>query len=571
VEEVDQILVSIASHTKNSSESVRQLAAGCKNRPITALYEVFNRLQPREVKWLTRLLLKNTGLVTVPADFGVSSYQSQLPNCVSVHIEIPNSTSTTLQLGKTGTIRVDSLRNRAQSKFLESQSHRRALGSLQSSFQPDRDPQRRRDLKNRKKDISRPSSPPNTVDRPVSVSLESASATPHSALPTAKPSPNRSIKRRRNARNISPDALVFQRGVLQPIQSTSITSNCLRANKSILFRSQQSAVDSGRASFGDENSYESTVWASGGSLGKPLTMVFEDDLLTKPKSVTRNNGDDRLHLCSSEPSRIDIAKNELLSRGGLLLERPFVAATNHLQTHPSSNAIVSSPIKELRAIMDSKRRSPPTLPVAQLKTYETANPSCMILPLSEEPSIMSAIAIPATARSTKLARRTNLSAVKNGNHGTSPGRDLGRQIRASPFRKPACALSTATCPLTNCIFLIPPTLPSIAKDRLITNLLPLHGCIYLTSINELANTALPRRCSVTGRKFRKIVLIERNEIEESKRILKQIDGLKLTRTRNRKVWVECFDWRLIDDIAKRELKTEESGVNIWKCHWIGAI
>jgi hypothetical protein len=587
VEEIEDVLVSIAAHTHKSSESLRKLAAGCKNRPITALCQIFNRLQPREMKWLIRLLLKNTGRVTVPADFGVCSYQSQLPNCVSVHIEIPESTPTGLQLGRTGMIRAESSHKRSISTLTKSPNDEHAKGSLHTSFQSDRGRQGRRgDLRNMKRDISRPNSPSNIDPKQVPSPSVSTLIIPHCIPPIGDTSHLRSRKRRRTARNMSPSAHVFQRGVLQPLQTTSSTSNRLPEINSASSQSQMLAAGSAGVTYGDENTPETAFPFRDGSSQNMLTTVSTNHIPITPRSTKSERGDDNLPICNFEPPKVDTAKNNLLSQDNLLQKKRLIAATNPLRTPPSSDANLSSPVQLRRASIHNPRKSWQKLQDTLFRKCEDEKTSDMMVSLSESARFTSAMVTVSTVRSSKHAHTTVLSSTTTGNRRPSLTEDFSRRTRAHPLSslkassagsplkkagKGPCALSTAICPLINCIFLLPPTLPSVAKDRLITALFPLHACSYLTSINDLAHTSLPRRCLITGRKFRKIVLIESHEIEESKRTLKQVDGLKLTRSRNRKVWVECYDWRLIDAIAKRESEIEGSGVNLWKRYWICAV
>lgn len=96
-----------------------------------------------------------------------------------------------------------------------------------------------------------------------------------------------------------------------------------------------------------------------------------------------------------------------------------------------------------------------------------------------------------------------------------------------------------------------------------------HGTTYTTSLQALARKALPRRCSETGRKVRKIALVESKKREETIAFMREIESLGLKRSNREREYVEVFDWRLLARIAMEEAGNEFS-YNIWKRYWVGA-
>ena len=166
-----------------------------------------------------------------------------------------------------------------------------------------------------------------------------------------------------------------------------------------------------------------------------------------------------------------------------------------------------------------------------------------------------------------------------------------RPRSASPIihsGKGHCQLTTSstskTCPLTPCIFLLA---PNLTKDPYITkNLLPWHGCLYLTSMADLSSPHLPHRCPKTGKRYRKIALVDvdPNQPSQTLEFLKKIQKLDLKRRcsdkeRNtereksdegKKEWVEVYDWRLLECIGKQD-QGKELDYNPWKRCWMCAV
>ncbi|PQE08230.1 hypothetical protein CJF31_00009475 [Rutstroemia sp. NJR-2017a BVV2] len=126
-----------------------------------------------------------------------------------------------------------------------------------------------------------------------------------------------------------------------------------------------------------------------------------------------------------------------------------------------------------------------------------------------------------------------------------------------------CKISSKTCPFTNCIFILSPAVTSIR------HLIKPHGTTYTTSLQALVRKVLPRRCSETGRKVRKIALVESKKRDETIAFMHEIEGLGLKRSSGEREYVEVYDWRLLEKIAAEEAGNGV-GWNVWKRYWVGA-
>ena len=95
-DEIDQALLRIAMFNPGSSIAVQSLKEQHEAPPdrIEVLEGLYLRLQPREAKWLTRIILKNFGLVTLPGGFPVPGNVTHLPNSLPVMLNFPNEPPT---------------------------------------------------------------------------------------------------------------------------------------------------------------------------------------------------------------------------------------------------------------------------------------------------------------------------------------------------------------------------------------------------------------------------------------------------------------------------------------------
>jgi hypothetical protein len=92
VEDIDQSLLQIAAFDKRSSPAVQSLASSWKYPDgIELLGNIYRKLQAREAKWLTRLVLKSYAPIQFPENLEPGPQHSYLPNCVQLNIKFPSS------------------------------------------------------------------------------------------------------------------------------------------------------------------------------------------------------------------------------------------------------------------------------------------------------------------------------------------------------------------------------------------------------------------------------------------------------------------------------------------------
>ncbi len=127
-----------------------------------------------------------------------------------------------------------------------------------------------------------------------------------------------------------------------------------------------------------------------------------------------------------------------------------------------------------------------------------------------------------------------------------------------------CRYAAHLCPLSTCIFILGPCVSDTTYIR--EQLLSWHGSYYTTSIRALEHPAFRMRCSQTGKKFRKIALIEPRSKEATVEFLDRFRKLKSTR-KGRKETVEVYDWRLLEYATKMDLGKEFS-YDPWARSWI---
>jgi hypothetical protein len=90
-EDIDQTLLRIASYNSESSCEVRSLAETWPDaNHVSLLGKLYQKLQPREAKWLTRIVMKNLHALKIPDEFelSASSGHSNLPQCLQVSVKL---------------------------------------------------------------------------------------------------------------------------------------------------------------------------------------------------------------------------------------------------------------------------------------------------------------------------------------------------------------------------------------------------------------------------------------------------------------------------------------------------
>jgi hypothetical protein len=142
---------------------------------------------------------------------------------------------------------------------------------------------------------------------------------------------------------------------------------------------------------------------------------------------------------------------------------------------------------------------------------------------------------------------------------SSPGFFKGRGI---------CQLTGQTCPLSNCLFVLATSIST--TPWLIESLLPWHGVSYVTSLKAFASCAIPNRCPQTGKRYRKIALVETRSPNEAAQFMKNIGKLNLQAPHGEKQWIEVYDWRILECIGKVD-QGKELTYDPWQRCWIGAV
>jgi DNA ligase 4 len=102
IEDIDSILLTIASQSRFSSPGIRAFKKTLaeKGKDATSdLGSLFSRLQARESKWLTRLILKTYAPVVLPAALVYRLYHYLLPSLLKVQNELPASLRLLASLG----------------------------------------------------------------------------------------------------------------------------------------------------------------------------------------------------------------------------------------------------------------------------------------------------------------------------------------------------------------------------------------------------------------------------------------------------------------------------------------
>lgn len=100
-EEIEKVTLEITSKKAFSGPGIKRLARGIPVDDSTLLRPLYTRLQSREAKWLTRLILKNNSPVIVPKSLVYRCYHYLLPDLVKVQSEF----TAALELLRTGRLR----------------------------------------------------------------------------------------------------------------------------------------------------------------------------------------------------------------------------------------------------------------------------------------------------------------------------------------------------------------------------------------------------------------------------------------------------------------------------------
>jgi hypothetical protein len=187
-----------------------------------------------------------------------------------------------------------------------------------------------------------------------------------------------------------------------------------------------------------------------------------------------------------------------------------------------------------------------SMPALSPHNQHTSPPRSICAPYFSGPTVKP------SAKSQPSPSRTTLGPLSQNIQSLSPPKSPWRAIRAP---KPLivtggigiCQYTSHACPLVGCIFVFGPSIPK--SSYIHDELLSWHGSRYTTSIQALDHPTFQRRCSRTGKRFKRIALIESRDEEATVKFLKQIRNWTSTND-GKKERVEVYDWRLLEYATK---------------------
>lgn len=131
-----------------------------------------------------------------------------------------------------------------------------------------------------------------------------------------------------------------------------------------------------------------------------------------------------------------------------------------------------------------------------------------------------------------------------------------------------CLLAGETCPLDNCSFIIA---PCILEDSWVAEkLLPWHGLNYVAPLQSHSALTEFQRNQSSRTKHRHMALVESKKRRATNEFLNEIIDLNLRTLQGEKLWVEVYDWRILECIGKID-QGKQLKFDPWKRCWIGAV
>lgn len=258
------------------------------------------------------------------------------------------------------------------------------------------------------------------------------------------------------------------------------------------------------------------------------------------------------------------------------LPTAVLARTNSLPT-PAPAELISCSLPEAAINAPCSSATTHQLPSSQPTSYLTSpkksshSKGISVLP-SSQPSAISNTSQRTVLGTISANLPSSQSQSQFSQHISSPSKPSNPKAKTVHFNitgNGTCRLSATSCSLSNCMFLLAPCVAPL--PYLTENLLPWHGCHRIASLSSLGHPSLPQTCPKTQKKYRKLVLVESNRPKETVAFLKKIRALGLKRRGDgKKDWVEVYDWRLLECVAKMD-RGKELGYNPWRRCWIGAV
>ncbi|KAH8805923.1 DNA ligase N terminus-domain-containing protein [Xylogone sp. PMI_703] len=154
------------------------------------------------------------------------------------------------------------------------------------------------------------------------------------------------------------------------------------------------------------------------------------------------------------------------------------------------------------------------------------------------------------------------------NSTTSCRRELPSPKCVRVYLRTPCRLLNNICSLANCVFILSPHVTTISS--LAASFLPWHGNLFSDSLSILSDPSVPLICPLTGKRLRRIALVDLNHKKDAVEFMKQISSLDLKRPSGKKQWIEVYDWRLLELVSKVEIG-KNTGCDPWRKSWIVAV
>ncbi len=245
----------------------------------------------------------------------------------------------------------------------------------------------------------------------------------------------------------------------------------------------------------------------------------------------------------------------------------------------------------IQGIASLSSSSSPTKPISIApSSVRTTKLAFLLVPPTSSPAVPTAVTPSSNKRSRKRAatksgpalstptsfrtisspsfrpvlREVSTNSSQNGSQSSSANPKSGLSI---VIGSGSCQLASKKCPLSTCIFILAPCITNL--PWLTENLLRWHGSHFVTSLSAVRHPSLPRLCPKSGKPYRKIVLVESNRTEATVKFLKKIRKFTLKKKYHRG-WVEVYDWRLLECLAKVD-QGKQLSYDPWKRCWIMAI
>lgn len=233
----------------------------------------------------------------------------------------------------------------------------------------------------------------------------------------------------------------------------------------------------------------------------------------------------------------------------------------------SSTAPVSTPSASV-----ARRRSPrnpptsPPLPESSAAMSAQINSSQHIL-YSSTPTVEKLSRCPTTSARSALgpiSQSSQNSQQRNSGSSQCSAKSNSQHVTTGTG---VCRFALTSCHFKNKIFILSPCISR--SPHIVTELLPAHGAHFVTSLAALSCRRLPRRNEQSGKRYRKIVLVESRNTERTAQFVQKVLKLGLKRKGKREE-IEVYDWRLLECIAKLD-GGRKLNYDPWERCWMLAV